>query len=550
MFNKFLTKENTSKKPKLIRDENDIILLNPGEKYNKLYSNFEVKNDPRNFWESIDKKIKFDSNEDIKLGYKNYRIIENDDIFKYKTRIYNTRNKNINKMIYKASSFNDFLNNSNKINNKLIYYNYNLNSRENNIYDRLYNYGFYIKNKIIINKLRKKDELSKSMNNIKMNSKSKNYLINKINKNKNSKIDKNKRIKQNKSFNYIKEETFKPKINKNSIKIARKIRKNKNELDKKNKSLSTSFYDEKNKIDNVNNNTSYEYINLFKYKNNLKNEKKLKKKSRQRLINLYKKGVEHYKRIQSEYSLKKKKDYKENYKTLKNNNDDFQIKYTFKSKNKKNITYEKNMKWKERVKEKMDKNRQKEVKIEISEVRKELNLPGKKYYDRLKNAIDIIYEPKEKINSYALMKKKSFSNLNDNEENKNKRDNIFKEKKKTKNKGEYKNYIKYIKYINNEGKLLSLVNIKQSLFKEKLYPGLNNFQNENTNVQKNQFLNLVKEINNNPNNNKDSKIDLLIYEVNIKSMKIEEIKNKNIYRNGSSKGFEIKNVEKFKKKQL
>jgi hypothetical protein len=277
MFNKFLTKENTSKKPKLIRDENDIILLNPGEKYNKLYSNFEVKNDPRNFWESIDKKIKFDSNEDIKLGYKNYRIIENDDIFKYKTRIYNTRNKNINKMIYKASSFNDFLNNSNKINNKLIYYNYNLNSRENNIYDRLYNYGFYIKNKIIINKLRKKDELSKSMNNIKMNSKSKNYLINKINKNKNSKIDKNKRIKQNKSFNYIKEETFKPKINKNSIKIARKIRKNKNELDKKNKSLSTSFYDEKNKIDNVNNNTSYEYINLFKYKNNLKNEKKLKK---------------------------------------------------------------------------------------------------------------------------------------------------------------------------------------------------------------------------------------------------------------------------------
>ena len=193
MFNKYIIKEKSLYNPKKSKRENNISILNPGEKYNKIYSNFEVKKGPFDYWEGIDKKIKVPSNTldnfYHKLGFKNYQIIDNEDMLKnisYK--------ENKNKTIFRISNENTT--------KKSLSFNYQIktkkikgtNTNNNNIFERLYNYGFYIKNKIIIKRIKNEEILSKTMNKSKINSCSKKYL-----KNKNI----NNRIRLEKTYNFF-----------------------------------------------------------------------------------------------------------------------------------------------------------------------------------------------------------------------------------------------------------------------------------------------------------------------------------------------------------
>ena len=399
MFLKNITKEKNINKAQL-RDRINILLLNPGEKYNQLYSNFDIKDGITDFMEGIDKKIKIPTYAldtiHQKVGFKNYQIISDDDNI---SNIQNKRNSP-KKMKYddnnnKDSSFHNFIiknNNKKSLKNN----NYYINLNKNNIYDRLYNYGFYIKNKISIKKIRSEENFYKEMQKPKINLKSRNYILQRNN------------VRINKTFNDFQiEETFKPKINENSIRIVNKLKKEKKKKSKENKKyLNYSFNIDNNKNNISRNDLSNEYINLFNYNNNLKKKKNknYRKTNSQRLINLYEKGLEHYKKIENEYNLKKEKDYKENYKTFKNNNDDFIIQY--KNSNKMSNLYEKNIKWKNEIKEKINKKREKEMTKEMEEINKTMDLPGKKSYYKFKNDIDLIYAPKIKINSYALLKKK------------------------------------------------------------------------------------------------------------------------------------------------
>ena len=256
MFNKYIIKEKSLYSPKKSKRENNILILNPGEKYNKIYSNFEVKKGPFDYWEGIDKKIKVPSNTlDIfyhKLGFKNYEIINNEDMLNNKSYIQSKnkliyRNKNENK-IKKSLSFNY------QIKNKKIKKG---NKNNNNIFERLYNYGFYIKNKIIIKRIKNEENLSKTMAKSKLNSCSKKYLNNKINK---------KRLEKTYNY-YLEEESFKPKINKNSIKLFNRLKKNKKQINKENKrnlNLSFTFNDIKENIPEIN--ISNYYLNLINFR--------------------------------------------------------------------------------------------------------------------------------------------------------------------------------------------------------------------------------------------------------------------------------------------
>lgn len=344
MFEKYIIKEKSGNKTKLnYEQENNILFLNPGEKFNKLYSNFEVRNSSLNFFDGIDNKIKIPSKALDKfhqnLGYKNYQIIEdNNDNFKYQNNIRNIkhqRNRNIDDNFFNNSNSFNFIRN-NKTNKIFKRNNYNLSLDENKIYDRLYNYGFYIKNKTIIKKIRNEEMFYKTMSKSKINTKSKQYIRNKNKYN----------LRLNKTqSDFHAEETFAPNINKNSIKIVNKLKKNKKMLNKKNNlnyTLNNNI--SKNKITISKTNLSNDYKNLFNYNHNLiyKKDNTIRKSNSQRILNLYEKGVEHYKKIAHEYNLKKERDFKENYKTLNNNNDDFKIEYN----NKKII---KNVKYMKRI---------------------------------------------------------------------------------------------------------------------------------------------------------------------------------------------------------
>ena len=267
-FNGLISKNIMNNRYKINNKANNIILENPKEKYNVLYSNFDIKNLSFDFLEKIDKKVIIPSNILSylyhKLGYKNYQIMNNDEIIINQSYIENNITEFYNKKdLNKTISF-SLYKNKDKI---LCLKKYN---HYNNIYDRLYNYGFYIKNKKIIKKI----NFEKGISNIKFNLKRNIFLNNKYN-----------RIRFNKNNNYFKEETFKPIIDKNSIKISNRLKKRKVKLNKKGKSFSFS-------ISNKYNNISDEYFNLINYKKNLNdsnNVKKNKKSISQRLFIPYKK---------------------------------------------------------------------------------------------------------------------------------------------------------------------------------------------------------------------------------------------------------------------
>jgi hypothetical protein len=123
------------------------------EKYNKLYSNFDVKEKKYDFWDTITNKINNKIQESNKLNnihhfleYKNYQII-NDNDFSSDNKIYNDKaiknNPQKNKNGRNKTLFNYFDKNKsmNSITKKDIF-TYELDLDENKVYNRLYNRGF------------------------------------------------------------------------------------------------------------------------------------------------------------------------------------------------------------------------------------------------------------------------------------------------------------------------------------------------------------------------------------------------------------------------
>ena len=268
-MNTFKISEEAQTKEILIKNEEDksfFFDLDIEEKYNKLYSNFDIKERKYDFWETINNKLNSKRQKSITLDklhhlldYKDYDIIDNQD-FSFSNNTFNNIEKYSPKM---KKGGNKKIFNFNKKNNSMKLLSnqdnptYELNLDINNVYNRLYNRGFYIKNKNIIKKIKNDEIFSKTMSDFSyVNPNSQKILLLKNNYN-----DKKKKININVNY-YDEDITFKPNIDKNSIKIA-------NRLQKRGK-----YENEKSNFENSFNNDDKKKINQIKYnifRNNYKN---------------------------------------------------------------------------------------------------------------------------------------------------------------------------------------------------------------------------------------------------------------------------------------
>ena len=498
------------------------------EKYNKLYSNFDVKEKKYDFWDTITNKINNKIQESNKLNnihhfleYKNYQII-NDNDFSSDNKIYNDKaiknNPQKNNNGRNKTLFNYFDKNKsmNSITKKDIF-TYELDLDENKVYNRLYNRGFYVKNKIIINKIKDQEDFSKTMSGHSyINPNSKKILLFRNNSN-NNMIH-----KINKSINYYKEdETFKPNINNNSIRIVKRLHIDHKYLEEKKFPFEYSFNSDKTKINKIkydifrnNYKNLYNHFNNSKYSNFNKN---MNKSQSQRIMSLHKRNLELYKNKNNESE-------KNNDETDKTNKKNEKIKIY-------NI-YENNKKWEKLRDDKIKKIKEKKERNEIIENKKDLELPGKQNYEKYKNLIIKFFSPKEKPKTYALIQKKNniynkninsfvygskINEIKSNKSNSKSKNKIFKQSKYHPQK---------LRYINNEGKELFLFdtyfNVKNDI---KDNPKKNNINNT-------EFAKLVKE-----NQIKDAK------NKNHNKVKSKNRNNK-IITDKNSLEYKLKNIKK------
>ena len=210
-FNNNKNKEEEKEKER-IRNEQNLLIS-----YNKTNLNKSNKNNKNN------------NNNYCKNNYTNYNFLKEKQMKKNSRQKFNYNNKILNTMMKKSSSSSLFnknnneksistnSNNNNVINNnnKLNYYLY----LQNDISNRLYDYGKYINNKINLEKNKFNKKLKKNFSSSfmlktsnKILQKNKSFIIQRNNKNKNS---------------FSNDYTFSPKINKNSIRIVKNSR-NKN----------------------------------------------------------------------------------------------------------------------------------------------------------------------------------------------------------------------------------------------------------------------------------------------------------------------------------
>jgi len=522
-----ISKDDDNKEIISNREENESFSFDSDieEKYNKLYSNFDVKEKQYDFWDTFNNKINNKIYESNKLNnihhvleYKNYQII-NDSDFPLDNKT-NNDNKNRynpqkNKKGRNKKVYNFFNKNASmKSLNKKDKFTYELDLDQNKVYNRLYNRGFYVKNKIIINKIKDEENFSKTMSeNSYMNPYSKKILLSKNNSHDN---------KTNKGMNYYKEdETFKPNINKNSIRIVKRLHGNHKYLEEKKFPFEYSFNNEKTKINKIkydifrnNYKNLYNYFNNSKYSNFNKN---MNKSQSQRIMSLHKRNRELYKNKQNENEK---------------NNDESNIVSQKTKKIKGYDIYENNKRWQKLRDEKIKKFKENKESIEIIENKKELDLPGKQNYAKYKNLIIKIFSPKEKPNTYSLIQKKNNTYLhninsfiNDNKKNEIK---SSKNNSKTRNKKFKPNkyHPQKFKYINNEGKELSLFdsyfNVKNDIYD---IPKKNNINN--TEFAKLVKENQIKDIQNKQKNKVKSKS-----------------KNNKIIRNKNSLEYKLKNIKR------
>ena len=503
------------------------------EKYSKLYSNFDIKEKKLDFWDTITNKINNKIQTSNKLNnihhilqYKNYQIINDSDFSLDNKTSTDNKIKNIpqnNKKGRNKTLFNYF--NKNKSMNpktKIDKFTYELDLDENKVYNRLYNRGFYIKNKIIINKIRDQEKFFKTMSEHSyINPNSKKILLFKNNSNNINNIIN----KTNKSINYYKEEeTFKPNINKNSIRIVKRLQNKHKYLEEKKFPFEYSFNNDKSKINKIkydifrnNYKNLYNYFNNSKYSNFNKN---MNKSQSQRIMSLHKRNLELYKNKNNKNNESEKNNDKNNKTNIKN------------EKIKAYYIYENSKMWQKLRDEKIKKIKEKNERIGIIENKKDLELPGKQNYEKYKNLIIKLFSPKEKPTTYALIQKKyNIYNKNINSfVNDNKINEIKSNKSNSKSKNKIFKQNKYhpqkLRYINNEGKELfsfdSYFNIKNEI---KDIPKKNNINNT-------EFAKLVKE-----NQIKDVK-NKHHNRVNYKN------KNNKIIRDKNSLEYKLKNIKK------
>ena len=492
------------------------------ENYNELYSNFNVKERKNDFWDIINNKADYKNEKTNKLNnihhllnYKNYQMIDNND-FSFENKNYNNseeidynlkfyssknkkgRNRKISNCLQKQSSMNSQL--------KKEHLTYELDSIKYKVYNRLYNRGFYIKNKIIINKIKDEESFSNTISSHSfVNPKSKKILLF---KNHSINLKKNN---FNRSDNYFnKEQTFKPNIDKNSIRIVNRLQKNQRYFKFIKSTYEKFFNNDEKKIDKINydilkDNNKDIYNNFHKSKYSNYN---INKSLSQRTLDLHYKNIELYKTkdIESE----------------KNNEQNDENKKTKIKINNYNI-YEKNKKWRQLRDEKIKLEKEKRENLEIYENKKELFLPGNENYEKYKNLIIKIYSPKKKENTYSSMLKKNITHINKLVNNNNK--NEIKMNKNNSNSKDKvvitNNYHRQIwKYINNDGKELFLFN---PYFNE------NNIENEiqkKNNINFSEFTKIVKE---NP------------IEINKIKDKTKS-KNNKIIKNKNSLEYKMKNI--------
>ena len=451
------------------------------ENYNKLYSNFDVKERKYDFLDIITNKSDHKKKIVNKLtkfhhllNYKNYKIIDNND-FSFENKNHNNY-KNIDYKLNFCYSKNIKVRNMMNSMNSLFRkenLTYELDSNKNKVYDRLYNRGFFIKNKIMINRIKNEESFSNTTSHSYVNQKSEKILLYKNN----SFNFQKKNI--NKSDDYFKkDETFKPKINRNSIRIVNRLQNHKKYFEKNKLYYEHTFNHDEKKMNKVN----YHYIlkNDHKNINNAfhKNEfsnLNINKSLSQRIIDLHNRNAEHYKirDIEGEKNNEQNEVIKKRNVKINNNN-----------------VYEKNIKWKQIRDEKIKIEKEKRENLEMTENNKELDLPGKKYYEKYKNLNIKIFSPKKKENTYSFIQMKNSTYINNIVDN-----NQQYEIKMNKNNSDSKddltianNFHRQIwKYINNDGKELFLFN-----------SNFNDTNNENdipknNKINNSEFTKLIKE---------------------------------------------------------
>ena len=378
------------------------------EIYDDIYSEFKT-NSYKSFLYSPSKNI-LDSNipkhnhkKNLKKNIRNHNLSRNGD-GEYSTKTFDINLKKSKFRIIKGKK------NKNKNLSKLY--------PPNDSGNRLYNYGYYIKNKL--NKKRKLEEekirkqmtpkilnRSKEMNRDPNKFEERLYYAEKNDTN--DSIYNRKRSLSKEYINY-KDFTYHPKINKKSLLIASKLEPSTLRINKK----KTHNYVGEKSVMNY-------YSNLFRNKKNLNYKKNLNNNSGNEKSNeLYMKGIQDMKRkeqLYNENQVRKEEEYK-NYpfkpKITKNySSSGFRI--DDKKKMTKDDIYKKNKEWKKRVENE--------------------NISKKKKYEEIENKK---YTFKPEINQFNIQNDVSFimKNLQQMNEYVNKRRKVLEQKKEEEN---YKN---------------------------------------------------------------------------------------------------------------
>ena len=392
------------------------------ELYDNIYSDFKT-NSYKSFYYSPSSNT-LDSN----IAKKNHK----------KNLKKNFRNHNLSNLSRDGEYTNILDDHINKSKSRITYDKKNKSKNLSKLYppndsgNRLYNYGYYIKNKI--NKKRKLEEekirkqmtpkilnRSKEMNRDPSKFEERLYYAEKNDTN--DSIYNRKRTLSRENINYQNYNnsrfTYHPKLNKKSLLIASKLEPSTLRINKK-KVTNTNYVEDKSVIDY--------YSNLFKDKNNFNHKKKINNTAispscgNEKSNELYMKGMQDIKRkeqIYNENQHKKEEEYK-NYPfrpKIKKNFSSAGLRINSKKKVNKDDIYKKNKEWKKRLEEE-----------NISKKKKYDEIENKKYTFKpeisqlnIKNDVPFIMKNIQQMNEYVNKRRKVLEQKKEEENYKNKK---------------------------------------------------------------------------------------------------------------------------------
>ena len=416
-----------------IKNNND----NPKkENFNKIYSNF------------FDEK-KF-SYYDGKILMQNY-FLSNNNCDKEPTNensIEKEKNESFSqKGLIKTNSLDKNLSNNDGNNDNYIInedQNQNELNYEVDVVERLNNYGNYIKQKIENERERQyyqiqqrmKPEILPRSKNISRNNKKvdrfeqryKKNISN--NKNKKNLLESNSISKSTSNFNQNSTFSYRPKLNKKSLLMAKKFessfirlnqkKKIKNSIEIKPETYYGKLYEKSLFTNKSSKSIGHNNKNNLSHSGGVAKRKEGGKTIYEKMNNLYLRGVEqrHKKEKSIEENKKKKQEEYKKFtfrpKLFKNSSFTSQIK---KNNNSKNNIYNKNIEWKKKVENEIKKKKDKKEKVEIQLCTFKPQLCETKYHNNDK----LIYRALDQMNFYITKKKENLKHKNSEEEYKNKK---------------------------------------------------------------------------------------------------------------------------------